>query len=121
MARHKPFWHIRKLNKAQDEPLTEENKEFIQDFVDKKYSGPLKQVRYQYAVLCIRICMDPHHIGNLDPDPRQIIIWIRIRINLQVTSHNLRNMSLLDHFFMGLSLYLEARIWIWICIRIRIK
>jgi hypothetical protein len=44
VARHKPFWHIRKLNKAQDEPLTEENKEFIQDFVDKKYSGPLKQV-----------------------------------------------------------------------------
>jgi hypothetical protein len=44
VARHKPFWHIRKLNKAQDQPLTEENKEFIQDFVDKKYSGPLKQV-----------------------------------------------------------------------------
>jgi hypothetical protein len=55
VARHKPFWHIRKLNKAQDEPLTEENKEFIHDFVDKKYSGPLKQVPARSVV---------------DPDPR---------------------------------------------------
>ena len=36
--------NIKKLNKALDEPLTEENKGFVQDFIDKKYNGPLKQV-----------------------------------------------------------------------------
>ena len=48
VARHKAFWHIKKLNKAQDEPLTEENKTFVQDFIDKKYTGPLKQVPTSY-------------------------------------------------------------------------
>jgi hypothetical protein len=34
--------------------------------------------------ILIRISMDLHHFGNLDPPPRQI--KIRIRINLQMTS-----------------------------------
>jgi len=41
--RHKPFWQSRKLNKADDEPMTLENKQFIQEFIDRKYSGPLKE------------------------------------------------------------------------------
>jgi hypothetical protein len=40
-----------------------------------------------------------------------------IRINLQMTSQNVWNMSLFEHFFKVLSLYLEARIRV----RIRIK
>jgi hypothetical protein len=36
--------------------------------------------------------VDPQHFGNRDPDPHQIkikvISWIRIRINLQMTSQN---------------------------------
>ncbi len=50
-----------------------------------------------------------------------MISWIlnRIRINLQMTSQSVRNKSLLENFFKGLSLYLEARIWI--RIRIRVK
>jgi hypothetical protein len=85
--------------------------------------------------------VDPHHFCNLDPhpDPHQhqlkikirilsririkVIGWIRnrirIHINLQMTSQNVWNMSLYEHFFKGLSLYLEARIWI--RIRIRVK
>jgi hypothetical protein len=39
------------LNKALDEPLTEENKTFVQEFIDKKYSGPLKQVRHTQPAL----------------------------------------------------------------------
>jgi hypothetical protein len=61
-------------------------------------------------VLWIRIRMDPHNFGNLEPhpDPHQIkiqtriciririkvISWIRIRIILQMTSQNVWNMSL---------------------------
>jgi len=41
--RHKPFWQVKKLNKAEDSPITEENKEFIQQYIDKKYSGALKE------------------------------------------------------------------------------
>jgi len=41
--RHKAFWHTKKLNKAEDSPITEENKEFLQSYIDKKYSGPLKE------------------------------------------------------------------------------
>ncbi len=59
--------------------------------------------------------LDPHHFGNLDPESASK--WIRIRIYLQMTSRNDWNMNLIQHFFKGLSLYLEARIWI----RIRIK
>jgi hypothetical protein len=77
--------------------------------------------------------LDPHHSGNLDPHPHQIKIRIRIRIkviswfltrigiriNLQMISQNVWNKSLFEHFFKGVSLYLEARIWI--RIRIRVK
>jgi len=41
--RHKPFWHVRKLNKVIDEPITEENQIFIQDYIDRKYNGPLRE------------------------------------------------------------------------------
>jgi len=41
--RHKAFWHTKKLNKADDSPLTDENKQFLQSYIDKKYSGPLKE------------------------------------------------------------------------------
>jgi hypothetical protein len=51
----------------------------------------------------------------------KVISWIRIRIrisiNLQITSLNISNICLFEHFFKVLSLYLEARIRI----RIRIK
>jgi len=42
VPRHKPMWHIKKLNKAEDEPVSKENKAFIQEFMGDKYSGPLK-------------------------------------------------------------------------------
>ena len=58
-ARHKAFWHIKKLNKAEDEPVSGENKEFLQviglfglcghsmNFVQalltEQYQGPLKK------------------------------------------------------------------------------
>jgi hypothetical protein len=42
-------------------------------------------------------------------------------INLQMTSQNVWIMSLIDHFFKGLSLYLEARIWIRIQNLIKVK
>jgi hypothetical protein len=59
---------------------------------------------------------DPQHFdtGTLDPHPQQ---------NKNPDTHQFavdkrkRNISLIEHFFNGLSLYLEARIWI----RIRIK
>jgi len=40
--RHKPMWHIKKLNKAIDEPITKDNKLFIQEVMNDRYSGPLK-------------------------------------------------------------------------------
>ncbi len=65
----------------------------------------------------IRIRMDPHHFGNLDPHPGphphyskiairihiKVISWIRnpIRINLQMTRQNVWNMSLFELFFRG--------------------
>jgi hypothetical protein len=55
----------------------------------------------------------------------KVISWlqnrIRIRINLQMTSQNVWNMSLIEHFCKGMNIYLEARIWIRIQIRIRVK
>jgi hypothetical protein len=73
---------------------------------------------------------DPHHFGNFDPYSHQIKIririkvvsWIRnrIRINLQMTSQNVWNMSRFEHFFKWVSLYLEAMIWIRIRIRVKI-
>jgi hypothetical protein len=76
--------------------------------------------------------MDPHHFGNLDSNPHQmkfriririkVISWIQIRIILQMTSQNVWNVSLFFcSLFKGLSLYLEARIWIRIWIRSRVK
>jgi hypothetical protein len=60
----------------------------------------------------IRICirMYPDHFGNLDPHPQKkiricirVISWIqnriRIRINLQMTSQNVRNFELLLALF----------------------
>jgi len=41
-ARHKSMWHIKKLNKANDEPISKENKEFLLEALTDKYSGPLK-------------------------------------------------------------------------------
>jgi hypothetical protein len=83
--------------------------------------------------------MDPHQIEGSDPDPPQsymldpnpdphririkVISWIRI--NLQMTSQNVLNMSQFEPIFKVLSLYLEAGIRIRIKmtsrIRIRIK
>jgi hypothetical protein len=45
----------------------------------------------------------------------KVIGWIRnriwIHINLQMTGQNVWYMSLFEHFFKGLSSYVEARIW----------
>ncbi len=62
----------------------------------------------------------PHQMKKQDPI-RWIRNRIRIRINLQMTSQNVWNMGLFEHFSKGLSLYLEARIWIRIRIHIRVK
>jgi len=40
--RHKPMWHIKKLNKADDEPMSKENRGFMQEVLADKYSGPLR-------------------------------------------------------------------------------
>lgn len=37
--RHKPMWHIKKLYKGTDEPMTKENKLFIQEVINEQYSG----------------------------------------------------------------------------------
>merc|ERR1719384_278501 len=42
-TRHKAFWHIKKLNKADDEPVSKENKEFLQALLTEQYEGPLKK------------------------------------------------------------------------------
>jgi hypothetical protein len=85
---------------------------------------------------------DPHgsdSFGNLDPhvDPHphqikiwiririKVISWIRIRISLQMTSQNVWNMSLFEHFFQEIEHLFGSYIWIRIrvksLIRIRIK
>ena len=59
VSRHKAFWHVKKLNKAEDEPVTGENKEFLQvlqearllwhftnfdqALLTEQYQGPLKK------------------------------------------------------------------------------
>ncbi len=48
-----------------------------------------------------------------------MIIWIRFRINLQMTSQHEWHMSLFEHFLKSLSHYLEARIRIQIHIRVK--
>ena len=35
---HKPFFHIKKTAKHPDEPISYENKSFIQDMIEKRYS-----------------------------------------------------------------------------------
>jgi len=75
-ARHKSFWHIKKLNKAPDEPLTEDNKLFIKEYIDKKYNGPLKEEFTPWArgkfeigtrrpgVLAVKIGVQPLWLKN---------------------------------------------------------
>jgi hypothetical protein len=95
--------------------------EFVPIAADELHIPALLQTIGQpFCTLCAFVSvMDPdsHNFGNLDPHPHQIKIRIRIRINLQMTSQNEWNMSQFEHFFNGLCLYLEARIWI----RIRIN
>ena len=54
--RHKPMWHIKKLNKAIDEPMTKENKLFIQEVINEQYSGlnALKAINYTMDVFSFR-------------------------------------------------------------------
>ena len=33
------MWHIKKLNKADDEPMSQENKLFVQEVINDQYSG----------------------------------------------------------------------------------
>jgi hypothetical protein len=60
-------------------------------------------------------------ITHSDPDQSdswiriKAISWIRIRNNLQMTSQNVWNTSLIEHF------YLEARIWIRFKVKGRIR
>ena len=37
--RHKPMWQIKKLNKAIDEPITKDNKLFVQEVMNDRYTG----------------------------------------------------------------------------------
>lgn len=48
-SRHKPFWHIKKLNKAVDEPVTGTNKEFLQELLNETYNGPLRKELAPYS------------------------------------------------------------------------
>ncbi len=89
-------------------------------------------------MLLIRIRMDPHHFGILDPHlnpyPHKIKVRIRIRIRIRVISWiririNLQGQAKMCGIwyepilalFKGLSLYLEARIWIRIRVKRRIR
>jgi hypothetical protein len=47
---------------------------------------------------------DPHQSDELDPDP-PVIGWIWSRIILQVTSPNVWNMSIFEHFLKVFSLF----------------
>jgi len=49
VSRHKAFWHVKKLNKAEDEPVTGENKEFLQALLTEQYQGPLKKELAPYS------------------------------------------------------------------------
>ncbi len=74
--------------------------------------------------LRIRIRTDPHQtklkgrIRNRIWIRIKVISWIWIRLDFQITSQNVRNISLNEHFFKVLSLFLEARIRIWIRIKV---
>jgi hypothetical protein len=98
-------------------------------------SYPVKKVISSGTASGSVVETDPHRFGNADPHPHQIKIririsvririqvirWVRnrIRINLQMTSQNVWDVSLLERFFKGLSLYWEGRIWIRISIRVK--
>ena len=65
------------------------------------------------------IDLENYSVVDPDPHPRPFKIRIRIRIkviswmiriNLQMTSQNVWNLGLFEHFFKILSLYLEAEI-----------
>jgi hypothetical protein len=63
---------------------------------------------------------DPHQTGkSLNPARHQSDQLDPDRINFQMTSQILGIMSLFEHFFKCLNLYLEAKIWI--RFRIRVK
>jgi hypothetical protein len=64
---------------------------------------------------------DSNKSDTLDPGRLRIKVISWIRINLQMTSQNVWNMSLFKHFLKVLSFYLEARIRIRIQIRIKVK
>lgn len=49
VQRHKAFWHVKKLNKAGDEPVVKENREFLQELITEQYRGPLKQELAPYS------------------------------------------------------------------------
>jgi hypothetical protein len=55
--------------------------------------------------------------------PVKVISWIRIRIRItwQMTSQNVWNMSLFEHLFKVLSLYLETRVRIRITVKVKIR
>jgi hypothetical protein len=83
-------------------------------------------------VLWIRIRKDPHHFGNLDPHPYSYQIKIRIRIKIyklvpepDPDLHHLADVKPKGIFILALLEWfepvLEARIWICIWIRIRVK
>ncbi len=63
---------------------------------------------------------DPHQSDKLDPDPHQSdkLDLDPVRINLQMASQKIWNMSRFEHFFMVLSLHWVARIRIRIHIRV---
>ena len=45
VQRHKPLWHIKKLNKAEDAPMTLENRDFIKEVISDQYSGEQENFR----------------------------------------------------------------------------
>ncbi len=68
--------------------------------------------------------VDPDPLGSAPFGIRihiKVICWIRNRINLEIRSQNVWRISLFEHFFKSLSLYLKARIWIRIRIHIKVK
>jgi hypothetical protein len=66
---------------------------------------PLPIARFLLPYCCYKQCCGMWIRGIMvsHPNPHQIKIRIRIHINLQMTSQNVWNMSLFEHFFKGLS------------------
>ena len=50
VQRHKPLWHIKKLNKAEDAPVTLENRDFIKEVISDQYSGDQAKISVQIEV-----------------------------------------------------------------------